>query len=164
MNKLDLAWAAGLYEGEGSICARKDKPASAAMSLGMTDEDVVRRFAQIVGFGNVYPRPRANASGHLGNKLMWYWQTGRYEHVQAAIAMFWPWLGTRRRAQASRVLHSCATAIAAYRGSTLTWSLFGKARRDLSGPDRALYTSLVRRVPRGPVDLARQKEHRVVLD
>jgi hypothetical protein len=45
----EIAWAAGLFEGEGSI-TRFGRPGKfdLRVSLNMTDEDVVRRFDAIV--------------------------------------------------------------------------------------------------------------------
>jgi hypothetical protein len=50
----EIAWAAGLFEGEGSITrfGRSGK-FDLRVSLNMTDEDVVRRFDAIVDRGKV---------------------------------------------------------------------------------------------------------------
>jgi|SRR5215472_6792722 len=49
---IEIAWAAGLYEGEGScfINAR----GAISVTLGMSDLEPVSRFHQIVGVGTIY--------------------------------------------------------------------------------------------------------------
>lgn len=59
-----IAWAAGLFEGEGTWNAYQVKPRGKIQMqarVGMTDRDVVERFAEVIGFGKVYVdsnRPR----------------------------------------------------------------------------------------------------------
>ena len=50
----DIAWATGLFEGEGCITASGGTAAARTpeLHLDMTDEDVVRRLAIVLG-GNV---------------------------------------------------------------------------------------------------------------
>ena len=100
-----VAWAAGLFEGEGCfyLSQRSGRPAPDA-SLGMADEDVVRRFHSVVGVGNVNVRDQARYSGNPKVKPQYQWRTASFEGVQAVVAMFWPFLGARRRAKARDVL------------------------------------------------------------
>lgn len=49
---IDIAWAAGLFEGEGSWCVTRQGYARAALSS--TDHDVAARFVAIVGVGSFY--------------------------------------------------------------------------------------------------------------
>ena len=46
----DVAWAAGLFEGEGYFSIAKKKQ-DVCMGLAMVDQDVVARFATIVEVG-----------------------------------------------------------------------------------------------------------------
>lgn len=117
----DLAWAAGLYEGEGSVSMLNrpgdppDAPRTARgrrkpcqyqqASMQTADEDVLRRFAAIVGMGNVYtlkPRP-----GREHHKQLWGWNAYGYEKVAALFDMLGPWLGERRTAKFREVLGLC---------------------------------------------------------
>lgn len=98
----ELAWAAGLFEGEGCItrsAARGHK--YPALKLNMTDEDSVRRFHSAVGGAGTCYGPRSNGPG---NKDFWCWTAYRFEHVQAVIVYLWYGLGKRRRARATEVL------------------------------------------------------------
>src|SRR3989304_344537 len=97
----DLAWAAGLFEGEGSIQAgTPNGPARQRLHLVMADFDRVQLFAQIVGVGRLYNK----GPGTLGTKPLRWWICWRFEDVQAVLAMLWPWLGPRRRNKAREVL------------------------------------------------------------
>lgn len=54
MTELELAWLAGLLEGEGSFCkGPPSAPNRPRIALQMTDEDVVRRAAYLMVIGYV---------------------------------------------------------------------------------------------------------------
>lgn len=101
----NLAWAAGLFEGEGTISTRRigkrEHDRAIVASLRMTDEDVVKRFHSIVKVGNVNgPSIPKNPKW----KPLWTWQTGSFEGSQAIAALLWAWLCTRRRATVKKIL------------------------------------------------------------
>jgi hypothetical protein len=108
----EWAWAAGLFEGEGSIQVpgkRSNRPGNRLpwLSMGTTDKDVLDRFTAVVG-GKVrgpYRGQGKNTPEHY--KPIWHWQLTGIERVQATLREFWPYLGERRRARAGE-------AIAAY--------------------------------------------------
>lgn len=53
MDDLDLAWLAGLLEGEGSFLrGPPSAPARCTLRVHMTDEDVVQRAAKLFGVGH----------------------------------------------------------------------------------------------------------------
>lgn len=99
-----MAWAAGLFEGEGCVSARVRRTnkhdRSIVARLRMSDEDVVRRFHSVVGVGHVNG-PYLDSDR---KKPTWVWQTGSFEAVQAVIAFMWPWLHSRRRARMRELL------------------------------------------------------------
>ena len=99
----DVAWAGGLFEGEGSFSfqSRSDRKAHYALArLSMSDEDVVRRFADVVGFGSV----NGPYQYRPDRKPMFVWTVQGLERVQAFGAAVWPWLGTRRRTRLAEIL------------------------------------------------------------
>ena len=103
----ELAWAAGLFEGEGCVFSAGQNKYGyqyTALAVNMTDEDSVRRFAAAVGVGNVRG-PILKTSAFV-NKPVWEWRIANFEQVQAVIAMLWFGLGTRRRARATELLLS----------------------------------------------------------
>lgn len=109
----DLAWAAGLFEGEGTICLRPQKTThSLSVAVRMTDRDVVQRFADIMGFGQFRPGVILKSG-----KQMWTWESGKHECVQALVAMLWIWLGARRRQKAREVLMFAKENMWTYHGT-----------------------------------------------
>jgi hypothetical protein len=89
----NLAWAAGLFEGEGCITRRQGVQTNLVMT--MTDEDVVRRFHAIIGHGKVYGPYKTKT----GVKLQWRWACTGSKHCIAVLAALWCFLGERRKAR-----------------------------------------------------------------
>lgn len=112
MNIRELAWAAGLFDGEGTITTtdysyKGREVLSAALRLTMTDEDAVRRFHQAVGLGKVeYIYPASFRAA--GYKPQWRWRIQDFEGVQAVVAMLWYGLNRRRKGRAKDVLSRVA--------------------------------------------------------
>ena len=102
----DLAWAAGLFEGEGCITLQVDKRNTntykkMALFLAMIDEDVVRKFHGIVQVGNVSlahtPSMKKN-----GQKPQWRWCAYGGEAEELLWELL-PHLGSRRKARSLEV-------------------------------------------------------------
>lgn len=110
--EIAVAWAAGLFEGEGCISFRKPQKRSPqglwTLKLEMTDEDAVRAFANIVGCGRVSNPYRAARSHH---KPTWTWRTGAREDVTRVLKMLLPYLQTRRAARADECLRDLAARV-----------------------------------------------------
>jgi hypothetical protein len=123
MDKASIAWAAGVFEGEGWM-AYREKPASWQASVTMTDEDVVLRFAAVVGVGRVRG-PIKKQRAHY--KDQWQWCVSSRADVVLFLEMVLPWLGERRCARALAVL-----AQTPKRERSYSWQRYGKAVRDLA--------------------------------
>jgi hypothetical protein len=92
-----IAWAAGLFEGEGSVCVLRQNHGSrphVQINLESSDEDVVERFATVVGFGNLTIRP-----AKPNRKQMFAWRGHGWENVKQLHEKFLPYLGKRRNEQ-----------------------------------------------------------------
>jgi hypothetical protein len=103
MDARELAWASGLFDGEGCITYGRDtrypKFVYVRLHLAMTDEDSVIRFRDALGFGLLtLPRIRP------GRKKLYQWRVNNFEQAQAAIALLWFGLNDRRRARARECL------------------------------------------------------------
>lgn len=101
MNESEAAWASGLFEGEGYIGYNKTKNI-AALTIVMTDEEPIRRFAEIVG---------VNASGpHAGrqdhHKPTWRVSISKRQTLRELLEMFRQWLSPRRITQFENALNS----------------------------------------------------------
>lgn len=110
-NREQIAWVAGLIEGEGTIRTHKTRPSQAQegityaypmVSVQMTDEDVVRRAQEWTGLGRVLGP--YNVPSRPGSKPIWMWHVMRKDQAMTLIAMVWAYLGERRREQARRTL------------------------------------------------------------
>lgn len=94
----NIAWAAGLFEGEGSIVDRGKF--SIELVMHMTDRDVMQRFCSIVGCGNISRREMPEPT----RKDMYEWWVGAKSDVTPLLLAFLPWFGIRRRERALRAL------------------------------------------------------------
>lgn len=99
---LEIAWAAGLFEGEGTISSKPQgqRGSGAQLRLGMNDRDVVERFRSIVGCGGLY----AHKPGTGSTKPNWTWYVYEAEKVSEILTAFLPYLGQRRSAKAIEAL------------------------------------------------------------
>jgi len=129
VNYDDLAWCAGLYEGEGSAYT-KTREGRLTVMIDMTDEDVVRAFHQRIGLGHV-----ARSSKLPSGKICWRWSAASFEQGQAVLAYLWPWLGERRKAQATRVLQAERERVLTMKrpaADCLVRRMFGRPWKDLT--------------------------------
>ena len=90
----DFAWAAGLFEGEGNL---NRKPLS--MSLGSTDEDVIRRFHSIIISGEVYGPYKTNGKGGCGNYQLYTWKCTNRDRILTICYSLFNFLCQRRRSR-----------------------------------------------------------------
>lgn len=93
----NIAWAGGLFEGEGS-CSISNLN-QARVELTSTDEDVVRKFAAIIGFGAVRKRVRPPY------KDCWTWYVQDKYDVIESLELLLPMLGLRRTIKAVEVIN-----------------------------------------------------------
>lgn len=98
----EIAWAAGLFEGEGCFHITKTPYGGKVpvLSIQMTDRDVLEKFQRIVDSGrvsgpNVRPHPR---------KPIYKIDVAERASVKRVTAAFLPWLGERRKARALEIL------------------------------------------------------------
>jgi hypothetical protein len=112
-----IGWAAGLFEGEGSIYIdRADERRNGgrlgiALSLASTDEDVIRHFHDCIGSGRVFG-PYTSAKS---TKPYWMWKLRNAEKVAEVAATLYPLLSRRRREQIDLALGEWRKADASYR-------------------------------------------------
>lgn len=100
----DIAWAAGLFEGEGSITFNDQPRSMPKLALMTTDRDVVERFLDVVGCGAIHPSS-VKRNRLAGYKPAWSWTV----HGLPAWAVYQqlrPYLGERRQARGDEVFSS----------------------------------------------------------
>ena len=109
----EIAWATGLFEGEGTITLSNER---LVVRLVNTDEAIVRRLAEIVPFGTIYgPYDRRERDG-FRRKPIWVW-IADCERGLDALALMRPWLSYRRR---KRALELTGIAFHVFSGAATT--------------------------------------------
>lgn len=96
--EIEIAWAAGFWDGEG--CCYRGKGGDLRMSISQCSPEPLERFQKAIGFGNVtgpygYPdKPEWRPA--------WFWRVqGRKAHQ--AMALLLPLVSTEKRAQYQRI-------------------------------------------------------------
>lgn len=97
----NLAWAAGILEGEGcfSMHKRSNRPNTFcyAIHCEMSDEDVVRKLLATFGIGTVVVR--LNISGRRDTrqrKQTWIWSVQNKAGIVEVLKTIRPYMGLRR--------------------------------------------------------------------
>lgn len=118
-----VAWAAGLFEGEGcmNLVVRPRQGRAEGdrlmvqVRLGSTDEEIVKAFQAVMECGNVhtprtiessYGSPRANPVKQP-KKTFYDWSAANAVDVAAVINLLLPFFGSRRKQRAEEVLEGC---------------------------------------------------------
>ena len=98
VKELQIAWAAGIIEGEGCFSLNKNGYGSeyGRISVKMTDEDIINRLQQVFNAGHVH---EVTAPSHVdrGFKRAWTWEVGKSCDVERIVEDIFPYLGERRQ-------------------------------------------------------------------
>lgn len=99
---VEIAWAAGLFEGEGSlsVMAKKGGRPAIQLSITSTDHDVLERFTVVVNAGKVYGPYRAKDKC----KPQYQWRAHGWDLLQRLHDDWARFLGKRRRERFKAVL------------------------------------------------------------
>lgn len=98
---MEVAWFAGLFEGEGNICCQNGR--RLRMQLGSTDLDVLQKIQAIFG-GRIDSKKVAKP--HY--KPFWVWEAGQVLTPQLAPLIL-PFMGSRRTEQITKALDEAAS-------------------------------------------------------
>lgn len=92
----EVAWVAGILEGEGCWTRRNSRARSNWwIAVRMTDKDIIYRLGSTTGIGRISPaRPQTEH-----RKMAWAWQVSVRMHREWLTTAVWPWLGERRQAR-----------------------------------------------------------------
>ena len=99
----DLAWAAGVFEGEGCICCykipnRKDSR-RVMLAITMSDEDIVQRIYEIFKVGS-FKGPYKKKD----KKTLWTWAVQNMAGCHSVLTEIYPYLGKRRKEKADEMI------------------------------------------------------------
>lgn len=89
----EIAWAAGLFEGEGSVF--RTKWGGVKVQMGMTDLDVLQHLKAVLG-GVVNGPYQYEAKDGIQRKPQWRWSSTGPNAVRIC-RLLRPWMGERRR-------------------------------------------------------------------
>ena len=97
----ELAWAAGLFEGEGTITRLNKVGASKRWSIavGMTDYSVIQKLFEVVGVGHVHgPYTYKNSKNRKRefHSPYWVWNVAYRDGIIEVYGQFAKWLSVRR--------------------------------------------------------------------
>lgn len=92
MDPVDIAWFAGLFEGEGNARVARS---GGMMTISMTDKDVIDMIPQRIFLGKIYGPYGPTTSG----KDVWRWQLTDREGLARLCLAIAPLLGQRRKDQ-----------------------------------------------------------------
>jgi hypothetical protein len=103
ISEVDIAWMAGLLEGEGSFgldnrskkrYENSTSPPGVYIKISMTDEDVIEKMAKLVNKASFSP-----ARVTKKNKKVYNLHIGDRETLLVLLPRLFPYLGKRRQAQ-----------------------------------------------------------------
>lgn len=101
MNRVaQLAWAAGLIEGEGSIHVRST--GAVVLTVVMTDVDVLQRLQRTFGKGSIVGPYQHKGQAHY--KPQWHWTVTCARDVAAIGMTLYPLTHERRQGQIRMML------------------------------------------------------------
>jgi hypothetical protein len=107
-SETDIAWAAGLFEGEGNIGVENKNLVNSKrrfeprLQMPITDLDVLQKFQAVWGVGKVSGPFTQKKSP--GAKPYWRWGTYSWDEFVAIGGAMRPWFGQRRGARYDFIL------------------------------------------------------------
>ena len=121
LDRYELAWAAGFYDGEGCTKLASKKRSGGGtremvrMVIGQVRKDVLLRFKSAVGgLGKIYgPYEQANENW----QAQWVYAAQSFEQAQAVFALLWDYLSSEKREQAEK----CFMGIRKYHKEVGKW-------------------------------------------
>jgi len=99
INREELAWAAGFFDGEGhigsAVTGKKRLNKHLHIQLVQTADGPLERFQRAVGFGKIYGPYKSRGNKRPYKQL----HIDKFEQVQQTICLLWPWLSEPKRQQ-----------------------------------------------------------------
>lgn len=98
LDRMELAWAAGFWDGEGcvTVCRRKEYTWALRAEVGNSWYTNLERFQNAVGGLGKIDRLNKREDHH---KTYFIWRATSFEAMQAVMCMLWPMISYEKRAQ-----------------------------------------------------------------
>ena len=93
---MSIEWAAGLFEGEGSLTKHSKRKASWMLRVEMTDLDVVENFQNVIGYGTITLNDSPSRHKIFNRKPSWIYRLCSKSHIRSFLVSVLPLLGNRR--------------------------------------------------------------------
>ena len=90
-----LEWAAGVFEGEGSMTHRAD--GNWQIEMNMTDHDVMWDFYEAMSCRGNLSGERKPPSAKEHYKPFWVWKSAKRDTIFDIVLDLYPYMGQRRR-------------------------------------------------------------------
>jgi hypothetical protein len=97
----EIAWVAGIFEGEGCICDCGVR--SVSLTISSTDRDVLEEVQRIMGTGGIHSILRSEVD-RQNRKPIFQWHIANRDDVRLVLESLLPWLRKRRYARALEAL------------------------------------------------------------
>jgi hypothetical protein len=107
-NREELAWAAGFFDGEGSvsILLKDDWFNSLMITITQAEPTTLERFREAVARLGYVRGPYERRSEQ--HQPRWVYTVARFEDIQAIMVMLWPFLSGPKRLDTVRALSAYA--------------------------------------------------------
>lgn len=105
----ELAWLAGLIEGEGCFgCYQRSGRSDFQLqfALASTDQDVVERAHGVMNLGRV----TGPWNGGRGHKDVWTWRIAHPQAFMTLVSAIWSYMGERRQTKITEALKTWRAA------------------------------------------------------
>lgn len=104
MRSSEIAWVAGLFEGEGTLYKNVDKRNGRTywhLNIRMTDEDVIRKVYELTGMGTF---TRIDKLYQRATKNLYKWSVTSRLQLAELLPLLIPHMGERRAAKMHEAL------------------------------------------------------------
>lgn len=106
VSDIDIAWAAGLIEGEGCFVLSKDKRSNhhkTAIQVEMTDKDTLDKLQNILGGSIIESNYPSKFKRFPNAKPSWRWYQHKQSDVFNTLLRVMPYLSSRRLERAKEL-------------------------------------------------------------
>jgi hypothetical protein len=103
MSELEIAWFAGLFEGEGCITFAGVNKTQVRLLIPSVDRDVIEKVRAVTGIGTIYTQNYTTPVNHLSG-VIHRWQAGRFIENQALLRLILPHMSQRRSTKIQEAL------------------------------------------------------------